>query len=129
MSVGDGTVRTTCAYCGVGCGVLATPRDDGSVEIAGDPGHGANLGRLCVKGAALGETVGLEDRLLHPVLRTPPPAFGRIGSAIEALPLEPDASPVNGGGSHAPSPRLRGDRKSTRLNSSHRLTSRMPSSA
>ena len=63
------TVRTTCAYCGVGCGVLATLRGDSGVEIAGDPEHGANLGRLCVKGSALGETVGLEDRLLHPRLR------------------------------------------------------------
>ena len=30
------TVRTTCPYCGVGCGVLATPEADGSVTIAGD---------------------------------------------------------------------------------------------
>ncbi len=63
------TICTTCPYCGVGCGVLATPKPDGSVEIAGDPDHGANLGRLCVKGSALGETVGLEDRLLYPQLR------------------------------------------------------------
>jgi len=63
------TTCTTCPYCGVGCGVLATPKPDGSVEIAGDPAHGANLGRLCVKGSALGETIGLEDRLLHPMMR------------------------------------------------------------
>ncbi len=62
------TVRTTCAYCGVGCGVLATPGPDGGVEIAGDPDHPANFGRLCSKGAALGETLSLEDRLLHPVV-------------------------------------------------------------
>ncbi|MEL6521561.1 MAG: molybdopterin-dependent oxidoreductase [Pseudomonadota bacterium] len=55
-------VRTTCPYCGVGCGVLAGA--DGS--IAGDPEHPANFGRLCSKGAALGETLGLEGRLLHP---------------------------------------------------------------
>ncbi len=30
-------VRTTCPYCGVGCGVLATPQPDGSLSIAGDP--------------------------------------------------------------------------------------------
>ena len=57
--------RTTCPYCGVGCGVLATP--DGSVR--GDPAHPANQGRLCSKGAALGETIGLEGRLLHPMVR------------------------------------------------------------
>ena len=58
-------VRTTCPYCGVGCGVLAKPREGGA-EISGDPDHPANLGRLCSKGAALGETLGLQDRLLHP---------------------------------------------------------------
>lgn len=60
--------RTTCPYCGVGCGVLATPREDGSVKIDGDPAHPANFGRLCSKGAALGETLCLDDRLLHPMI-------------------------------------------------------------
>jgi assimilatory nitrate reductase catalytic subunit len=59
-------VRTTCPYCGVGCGVLATPAADGSVAIAGDPEHPANFGRLCSKGSALGETLSLEGRLLFP---------------------------------------------------------------
>ncbi len=59
-------VRTTCAYCGVGCGVLATPDGAGGFEIKGDPEHPANFGRLCSKGAALGETVGLDGRLLAP---------------------------------------------------------------
>jgi assimilatory nitrate reductase catalytic subunit len=60
------TVRTTCPYCGVGCGVLARPTAEG-LTVAGDPDHPANGGRLCVKGAALGETVGLAGRLLHPM--------------------------------------------------------------
>ncbi|MDP2357187.1 MAG: molybdopterin-dependent oxidoreductase [Beijerinckiaceae bacterium] len=60
------SVKTACPYCGVGCGVLATPQDDGSVSIAGDPDHPANFGRLCSKGSALGETLSLDDRLLHP---------------------------------------------------------------
>ena len=59
-------VKTTCPYCGVGCGVLATPAPDGSVDIAGDTTHPANFGRLCSKGSALGETVSFEDRLLYP---------------------------------------------------------------
>src|SRR5688572_22098109 len=59
-------VSTTCAYCGVGCGILATPDGRGGAAIAGDPEHPANFGRLCSKGAALGETLGLEDRLLAP---------------------------------------------------------------
>ena len=62
------TTRTTCAYCGVGCGILATPRGGRVVEIAGDPDHPANRGRLCSKGTHLGETVGLEGRLLHPMV-------------------------------------------------------------
>ena len=62
-------VRTTCPYCGVGCGVLAAPDGLGGATISGDPEHPANFGRLCSKGAALGETLGLETRLLHPMLR------------------------------------------------------------
>jgi assimilatory nitrate reductase catalytic subunit len=61
--------RTTCAYCGVGCGVLATPDGRGGAAISGDPEHPANFGRLCSKGSALGETLGLEDRLLYPMIR------------------------------------------------------------
>ena len=54
--------RTTCPYCGVGCGVLAGA--DGTIK--GDPDHPANFGRLCSKGSALGETIDLEGRLLQP---------------------------------------------------------------
>ncbi len=61
-------VRTTCAYCGVGCGIRATVTGERTVEIAGDPDHPANGGRLCSKGTHLGETVGLEGRLLHPMI-------------------------------------------------------------
>ncbi|TAN64804.1 MAG: nitrate reductase, partial [Magnetospirillum sp.] len=58
-------IRTTCPYCGVGCGVIAMPGEDGWV-VKGDPDHPANFGKLCVKGAALAETIGLDGRLLHP---------------------------------------------------------------
>jgi len=61
-------VRTTCAYCGVGCGIVATPTGDRSIAIKGDEAHPANGGRLCSKGTHLGETVGLEGRLLHPII-------------------------------------------------------------
>jgi assimilatory nitrate reductase catalytic subunit len=63
------TVRTTCPYCGVGCGVNAQVAADGTLAIAGDPAHPASQGRLCVKGSALGETGGLQGRLLTPLLR------------------------------------------------------------
>jgi len=57
-----GPVHTTCPYCGVGCGVLASPGQ----PVAGDPAHPANFGRLCSKGTALGETTAATNRLLHP---------------------------------------------------------------
>ncbi|OGS91129.1 MAG: nitrate reductase [Gallionellales bacterium GWA2_60_18] len=62
------TIRTTCPYCGVGCGVLATAEADGGVRVSGDPQHPANFGRLCSKGAALAETLDVEGRLLHPMV-------------------------------------------------------------
>ncbi len=57
------TLRTTCPYCGVGCGVLVSAQE---AVVAGDPDHPANRGRLCSKGAALGETLGAAGRLLRP---------------------------------------------------------------
>src|ERR1700716_1385820 len=71
------SVRTACPYCGVGCGVLAMPAE-GGVAISGDPLHPANFGRLCSKGAALGETLGLEGRLLHPMVRQPDGTLARV---------------------------------------------------
>lgn len=80
------SVRTTCPYCGVGCGVIAR-RSDGAelrgsgadYEITGDPDHPANSGRLCSKGSALGETLGLDGRLLHPLV------YGERATWDEAL--------------------------------------------
>ena len=80
------SVRTTCPYCGVGCGLKARPDARGGVAVAGDPDHPANLGRLCSKGSALGETVGLEGRLLHPMLRRADGALVRAGWTRGARP-------------------------------------------
>ncbi|MGL6257902.1 molybdopterin oxidoreductase family protein [Vibrio sp. WXL210] len=63
-----GWVKTTCAYCGVGCGVEARPTLSGQLEVRGDKSHPANYGKLCTKGAALGETVIQDGRLLTPTL-------------------------------------------------------------
>ncbi|MBB3212174.1 assimilatory nitrate reductase catalytic subunit [Herbaspirillum sp. Sphag1AN] len=66
---------STCPYCGVGCGVRVSVDTQRStteqpvVIVRGDPDHPANRGRLCVKGSALGETVDLQGRLLHPQQR------------------------------------------------------------
>lgn len=62
-------LKTTCPYCGVGCGVLVSKEKQGEVKIKGDPDHPANFGKLCSKGVALGETLGLEERLLHPKIK------------------------------------------------------------
>ena len=61
-------VRTTCPYCGVGCGVVAYREDDESWAVSGDATHPANLGRLCSKGSALAETLALDGRLLYPMI-------------------------------------------------------------
>lgn len=58
--------KTTCPYCGVGCGVIAAVDDEGKVSVRGDPDHPANYGRLCSKGSALAETLGFDGRALYP---------------------------------------------------------------
>jgi assimilatory nitrate reductase catalytic subunit len=58
----------------VGCGVSATA-EGRALQVAGDAAHPANLGRLCSKGAALGATVGLEGRLLTPMIRDRPASW------------------------------------------------------
>jgi len=61
-------VKTTCPYCGVGCGIIAKVEENGAVSIKGDPDHPANFGRLCSKGSALGETLDLDGRALYPTV-------------------------------------------------------------
>lgn len=68
IAVESGECRTTCPYCGVGCGVVANVQADGAVQIRGDQQHPANFGRLCSKGSALADTLSLEGRLLHPAV-------------------------------------------------------------
>ena len=61
-------VKTTCPYCGVGCGLIASCNVAGDVAIKPDPAHPANFGRICSKGAALDETLDHKGRLLHPMV-------------------------------------------------------------
>src|SRR6266567_603269 len=68
---GAGRIRTTCPYCGVGCGLIAA--SDGT--ITGDREHPANHGRLCSKGAALAETLGESGRLLQPQIGDRPASW------------------------------------------------------
>ena len=65
--------RSTCPYCGVGCGVIIESHGQEIVGVRGDPDHPANFGRLCSKGATLHlsaqPTVKLQTRLLTPQFR------------------------------------------------------------
>ena len=74
------SIRTTCPYCGVGCGIKVSSEG----AITGDADHPANFGKLCSKGAALGDTLGLEGRLLTPKIK------GRRASWDEAIDLVAD---------------------------------------
>jgi assimilatory nitrate reductase catalytic subunit len=66
--------RSTCCYCGVGCGVLIATAGEQIVGVRGDPDHPANFGRLCSKGNTLHRTataaVTQQARLLQPLRRT-----------------------------------------------------------
>ena len=59
-------IKSTCPYCGVGCGVLLSDDGRDGLTVKGDPDHPANQGRLCSKGTALGDTLSLSGRLLRP---------------------------------------------------------------
>ncbi|MGQ7843931.1 molybdopterin oxidoreductase family protein [Granulosicoccus sp. 3-233] len=58
--------RTSCPYCGTGCGVTVERTADGRYTVSGDKARPANRGRLCSKGIALAETLSEDRRLLYP---------------------------------------------------------------
>jgi assimilatory nitrate reductase catalytic subunit len=80
------TVRTTCPYCGVGCGVAVKTAD---VTVSGDRAHPANFGRLCSKGSALDQTLDSEGRLLYPIVdgqrATWDDALDRVASGFKSI--------------------------------------------
>ena len=59
-------IESTCAYCGVGCGVDIGITDGQASSLIGSANHPANFGRLCVKGSNLLNTIDLTNRLLAP---------------------------------------------------------------
>ena len=65
--------RSTCPYCGVGCGVIIESTGADITGVRGDPDHPANFGRLCTKGSTLALTaaavVTRQTRLLYPMRR------------------------------------------------------------
>jgi len=65
--------RSTCPYCGVGCGVIIESDGTQITGVRGDPEHPANFGRLCTKGSTLHLTaapqVVRQARALRPLRR------------------------------------------------------------
>jgi assimilatory nitrate reductase catalytic subunit len=62
-------VKSTCCYCGVGCGVIIQSEHDKIIGVRGDPDHPANFGRLCTKGSTLHLSAKTEGRTLFPEMR------------------------------------------------------------
>ncbi|KRB88619.1 nitrate reductase [Noviherbaspirillum sp. Root189] len=65
--------KTTCCYCGVGCGVIVESDGEKVTGVRGDPDHPANFGRLCTKGSTLHLTANpvlqQQVRALYPEMR------------------------------------------------------------
>jgi len=77
-------IKTTCPYCGVGCGVVIEHDAAHAIRVKGDPEHPANLGRLCSKGSALADTMGLEGRLLKPEVAGMPTSWDKALDHVAA---------------------------------------------
>ncbi len=69
MTLTQHDTRSTCCYCGVGCGVIIEHDGSRITGVRGDPDHPANFGRLCTKGSTLHLSARPETRALHPELR------------------------------------------------------------
>jgi ferredoxin-nitrate reductase len=62
--------KTTCSYCGVGCGIIVKKDRSNNLTIHGDENHPVNKGMLCSKGMNLHYVVqDTHDRLLYPEMR------------------------------------------------------------
>ena len=86
-----GERRTTCPYCGVGCGIIARREENGAVSVRGDPDHPANFGKLCSKGSALAETLSLDERFAETESDVSPRVRARVEKARERQPALRDA--------------------------------------
>lgn len=79
-----GVARTTCPYCGVGCGVRVDTTDQNDIKISGDTSHPTNTGKLCSKGLALADTLSLQGRLLSPVINKQSAGWAQATDLIAA---------------------------------------------
>lgn len=91
-----GEYKSTCSYCGVGCGIVVSRTPDGKVTVKGDSEHPVNRGKLCSKGLNLHYVVNNKtDRLLFPRMRVGkghllkkvewPEAVGRVAKVFQSL--------------------------------------------
>jgi ferredoxin-nitrate reductase len=63
-------IKTTCSYCGVGCGIIVNNDAKNGVTVTGDINHPVNKGMLCSKGMNLHYVVNdTSDRILYPEMR------------------------------------------------------------
>ena len=65
----DHSVKTTCAYCGVGCSFVAEMKGDQVVRMTPDNDGQANHGHSCVKGRFAWGYSTHRDRVLNPMVR------------------------------------------------------------
>jgi len=66
----EDSIKTTCSYCGVGCGIVVKKDRKGNISVEGDKDHPANYGMLCSKGMNLHYAMqNKSDRLLYPEMR------------------------------------------------------------
>lgn len=92
--------RSTCPYCGTGCGVIIEKVGDGEtakiINVRGDPQHPANFGRLCSKGASLHLTTSCNGRALVPEYRASRavahPQDGTLGARSGRTPISWDVA-------------------------------------
>ncbi len=70
LGMPDRVVKTTCAYCGVGCSFRAELRGDEVVRMVPDSSGGANEGHSCVKGRFAWGYATHDERVLAPLVRT-----------------------------------------------------------
>jgi ferredoxin-nitrate reductase len=63
-------IKTTCSYCGVGCGIIVKKDINNKVFVEGDKEHPVNKGMLCSKGMNLHYVANdTSDRILYPEMR------------------------------------------------------------
>ena len=85
LGVPTRSVKTTCAYCGVGCSFVAEMRGDEVVRMVPDKDGGANAGHSCVKGRFAWGYATHRDRQLEPMVRESITDPWRVVSWHEAI--------------------------------------------